>query len=122
MAAQQRLFGVRGGHAQTLRRIEVDALQALLERCAGFFQLVWGAPPSAGAAQTLVTQLPEGKEPWDTQVIGLCGADGHLVGVLDAVRDPPDPGTWWLGLLLLEPRVRVPGGPQERNRGRGEEW
>jgi GNAT superfamily N-acetyltransferase len=26
---------------------------------------------------------------------------GELAGVLDAIRDYPDPGTWWIGLLLF---------------------
>jgi ribosomal protein S18 acetylase RimI-like enzyme len=33
----------------------------------------------------------------------------ELAGVLDAVRDYPAPGDWWLGLLLLAPAQRNQG-------------
>jgi len=111
---RDRLFGVPGGYAQYLGPAEEEALQGLLERCDDCFQLVRGESPSSSAAQALRTQRPEGKGYIDKLVIGFYGAGDRLVGVLDAIRDYPAHREWWLGLLLLE--------PQERNRGRGEEW
>jgi GNAT superfamily N-acetyltransferase len=42
-------------------------------------------------------------------LIGLFRPGEDLVGVIDAFRDHPAPGDWWLGLLLLEPRERGQG-------------
>jgi GNAT superfamily N-acetyltransferase len=42
-------------------------------------------------------------------LIGLFRPGDDLVGVIDAFRDHPVPGEWWLGLLLLEPRERGQG-------------
>ena len=36
-------------------------------------------------------------------------AQDELVGVLDAFRDYPEPGTWYIGLLLFSPRSRGAG-------------
>jgi GNAT superfamily N-acetyltransferase len=87
---------------------DAPALQDLLERCADFSQLVEGEPPSAHAAQDMLTDLPPGKSLADKFLFGIFRED-ILVGVLDAVRDYPQNGVWWLGLLLLDPAQRGRG-------------
>lgn len=81
-------------------------VQALLERAADYSALVMGLPPGPAEAQSLYTDLPEGKGYEDKLMLGVYTADQRLVGVLDAVRDYPELGEWWLGLLLLEPDAR----------------
>lgn len=108
------VFDVPGECTRYLGLDDREALQALLESCSDYFQLVMGEPPAPSAAQVLLQQLPEGKGSQDKHVIGLYEAGNRLIGVLDAVRDYPASRQWWLGLLLLEPR--------ERHQGRGGRW
>ncbi|MGA2111853.1 MAG: GNAT family N-acetyltransferase [Anaerolineales bacterium] len=107
------LFNVGDSYARCPASTDGRVLPTLRERCTDFFQLVGGTPPSPLAAQTQFTQLPEGKGHEDKLVVGLYGAAGNLVGVLDVIRNHPNSNEWYLGLLLLE--------PQQRNRGLGEE-
>src|SRR5262249_12683756 len=88
------------------------AVQALLERSADYAELVMGVPPRPAEAQSLYIDLPEGKGYADKFLLGIfSGRKGEqrLVGVLDAIRDYPEPGEWWIGLLLLEPEQRGHG-------------
>jgi ribosomal protein S18 acetylase RimI-like enzyme len=93
-------FGVRLDEG---RRAE---LQAFYEGCRDYFELVTGQPPGPDEAGSLLRALPRGKTQDDKFVIGLFDAPGHLVGVLDVIRDFPNRREWYLGLLLFEPRLR----------------
>jgi ribosomal protein S18 acetylase RimI-like enzyme len=84
-------------------------MQALAERCADYFELVTGCPPGPAEAQALFTALPAGKGYEDKMVIGVFASSHELVGVLDVVRDYPELGKWYLGLLMLEPARRGQG-------------
>lgn len=84
-------------------------VQALMERCADHAELVMGVPPGPAEAQSLYMGLPEGKGYEDKLLLGVFTAERQLVGVLDALRDYPEPGEWWIGLLLLEPEQRGHG-------------
>ncbi len=99
-------FGVRLDES---RRVE---LQAFYEGCADYVELVTGQPPGPNEAAELLASLPRGKTQEDKFVIGLFDAPGHMVGVLDVVRDYPRPAEWFLGLLMF--------GPSWRGRGLGE--
>jgi GNAT superfamily N-acetyltransferase len=103
------LFSVAGCCVAYLRPDDTAALQALLERSADYSELVTGAPPGPSEALSLLQDCPEGKTTDDKVVIGFFTDQGHLVGVLDAVRDYPGPRVWFLGLLLLDPDYRNKG-------------
>src|SRR5579884_2537856 len=81
-------------------------VQALLERCTDYVELVSGLPPSPATTHDLYIVLPEGKGYEDKFLIGLFTPDNELIGVLDAIRDYPQTKEWYLGLLLLEPEQR----------------
>jgi ribosomal protein S18 acetylase RimI-like enzyme len=81
-------------------------VQALLERCADYIELVSDLPPSPTMAHDLYRTLPEGKSYEDKFLIGLFTPDNELIGVLDAIRDHPQSDEWYIGLLLLEPEQR----------------
>ena len=81
-------------------------LQDFYERCRDYFELVTGQPPSPTEARELIAAVPRGKTHEDKFVIGLFDAPGHLVGVLDVIRDFPRERDWYLGLLLFEPTLR----------------
>jgi GNAT superfamily N-acetyltransferase len=89
---------------------DVPALQALFERCAAFFELVFGAPPRPDeASRFLAEDLPPGRAPADKTAFGLVDDEGRLVGAVDVVRDHPAPGEFWLGTMVIEPSIRGVG-------------
>lgn len=100
-----------GDHRAILLRPEQDtaALQALSEACADYSELVEGHAPPPTAAQEMFGDRPPGKTPDDKFLIGLFDPAGSLVGVLDAIRSYPEPGEWFIGLLLLHPGSRSHG-------------
>jgi GNAT superfamily N-acetyltransferase len=100
---------------------DTAALQTLLEACADFSDLVEGLPPGATAAREAFEETPPGKAPDDKFLVGLFDAAGNLTGVLDAIRDYPEPGEWFIGLLLLHPDRRGHGAGQ-RIYGAFEAW
>ena len=85
------------------------SLQALFEDCPDFFALTTGLPPGPAEVQSLFTALPQGKTYDDKYVISLFDPLAELIGVMDVVRDYPNRGEWWLGLLLLHPDHRRRG-------------
>jgi myo-inositol-1(or 4)-monophosphatase len=95
----------------TIRPLDSDdgeALQALCERATDYFELVMGRPPGPAEAQSLYMALPEGKT-YDHKLLLGVFHDIKLIGVVDLIRDHPHPGTWTLGLLLLDPLHRGRG-------------
>ncbi|MBV8366442.1 MAG: GNAT family N-acetyltransferase [Candidatus Eremiobacteraeota bacterium] len=94
------------------------ALARLLDASADYSLLVMGRAPEPGDANTVYMAGPEdGREPGDKVLLGIeaiprTAAADELSGVLDAFRDYPEPGVWYIGLLLFS--------PEQRGRGLGE--
>jgi GNAT superfamily N-acetyltransferase len=72
---------------------------------------VLGREPGPAEALSVFYAGPEeGRDPVDKILLGITPAgETRLIGVLDAFRDYPEPGTWYIGLLLLDPDVRRGG-------------
>jgi len=102
----ERVFELTGCFGVRLDERREHELQAFYEGCRDYFELVTGQPPSPSEAADLIAAVPRGKTRDDKFVIGLFDAPGHLVGVLDVIRDFPKAGEWYLGLLLFEPTLR----------------
>lgn len=102
----ERVFELTGCFGVRLDEGRRAELQAFYEGCADYFELVTGQPPGPNEAQELLTSLPRGKKHEDKFVIGLFDAPGHLIGVLDVIRDYPKPREWYLGLLMFAPDWR----------------
>jgi len=83
-----------------------EELAAFLQECRAYFELITGEPPGPEEADDLLRSLPRGKGLDDKFVLGFFDAPGHLVGVLDVIRDYPKAGDWYLGLLLFGPSSR----------------
>ncbi len=108
----ERVFELTGCFGVRLDEGRAPELQAFHEECRDYLELITGEPPGRDEAARLLRDLPPGKGPDDKFVIGLFDAPGHLVGVLDVVRDYPRSRDWYLSLLLF--------GPSSRGRGLGE--
>jgi GNAT superfamily N-acetyltransferase len=102
-------FDLPGHVVFRLRPEHAALLQGLCERCSAYFELHDGAPPGPSLGEEEVVALPEGKTLDDKFLFGIRSATGELVGVLDLIRDFPAAGEWWLGLLMLDPKVRSAG-------------
>jgi GNAT superfamily N-acetyltransferase len=85
------------------------SVQTLLEACDDYAVMLTDKPHGAEAAADLFAALPPGREPADKLVLGIMGPSGDLIGILDTVRGYPEPGVWFLGLLLLHPAHRGSG-------------
>lgn len=101
------MFRVEGYRVVKLGVAAVPALQGLHERCHVFLELFYGHPPRPGDAAQLLEELPEGKAPEDKFLFGLYpeGVES-MVGVLESIRGFPDPGEWFLGVLMIDPAYR----------------
>lgn len=84
-------------------------VQALLEDCADYFELVTGLPPGPSAGASLLAERPEGRGPEDKFVFGVFAEPAGLIGALDVIRDHPHPRDWFIGLMLLSPPHRGQG-------------
>ncbi|MFF9396414.1 GNAT family N-acetyltransferase [Streptomyces griseoluteus] len=84
------------------------ALLRLFEECEDWFTAATGLPSAPGDVQSLYYALPEGADPGD-KVLLLVERGGEVAGLVDAVRDWPEPGAVAVGLFLLAPWARARG-------------
>ena len=117
----ERVFELTGCFGVRLDMNHQPDLQEFYEQCREYFDLVTGEPPGPEEAAELLRSVPRGKSLDDKFVIGFFDAPGHMVGVLDVIRDYPGDGDWYIGQLLFGPssRGRHLG---ERVHRRLEEW
>ncbi len=80
----------------------------LFEECEDWFLAATGLPSAPGDVQSLYYGLPEGAHPED-KVLLVLERDGVVAGVVDAVREHPEPGAIAVGLFLLAPWARGRG-------------
>jgi GNAT superfamily N-acetyltransferase len=89
------------------------AIQTLYEKCLDFMLLVDGHPAGPNSGEEEFQDVPPGKSLDDKFVFGIVNRQNELVGILDVLRGYPDETTWWIGLFLLLPEVRLHGiGPK----------
>lgn len=87
---------------------DADTIQDLYVRCTAFVELVEGRPPAADEGLDLLHAKPPGVKDENKLVFGIF-EDGQMIGALDILRGYPDPGVWYLGLLMLSPDTRGRG-------------
>jgi RimJ/RimL family protein N-acetyltransferase len=102
-------FSIGGYRTKLLTFSDLSALQDMLEKCADYMELVYGSPTSSNEAEMLVASLPPDKSLDDKYIIGIFDKTMQLVGFVDAVKDYPEAGDWWVGLVLLAPNSRGRG-------------
>jgi GNAT superfamily N-acetyltransferase len=105
------VFRTENCFARRLKAEDGLRLQALCEQCADYTVLIEGRQPDPGAAQNLFRSIPEGKDYRDKFLLGLWSAF-DLIGVMDVIRNYPETGIWFIGLLILR--------PDQRGRGTGQ--
>jgi RimJ/RimL family protein N-acetyltransferase len=110
MADPATLFDLSTHFVRPLGEGDVPLIQDLSVRCADYSHLVTGQPPNPADARALLEDVPPEKTQDDNLVLGVFEKEaGRLVGVLATVRDYPELGTRYIGLLLLDPATRGVG-------------
>ncbi|RKH56844.1 GNAT family N-acetyltransferase [Corallococcus aberystwythensis] len=95
--------------AESIDDSETHVLQPLLERCEDYHQLAYGRPALPDQARNIPNERPPGLAPGQGHLFALRDAQGGLAGMLEALRDYPAQGEWYIGLLLLAPEARGQG-------------
>lgn len=80
-------------------------MQQLFERGADYFEVATGGPPAEDEAPRAWVAGPPSRSVADKRVVGVFER-GRLIGVLDALTDWPEEGTWTVGMVLLDPAFR----------------
>ena len=96
---------------RALAQTDLDALQALVERCREYYLLASRRDPDAGTAWRIWQTAAPGVARDAKLALGLfddAGA-GRLVAFADVVPGWPRAGTWLVALLLVDPAVRRRG-------------
>lgn len=106
------LFSTGDGTAAWINPDDLTDLQALIERSADFIELVEGTPPSPHGAEELAAESPPGWGLDKKILIGVYDPEGQMVAVIEGIRDYPEAGVYWIGLMLID--------PDHRNQGLGE--
>jgi RimJ/RimL family protein N-acetyltransferase len=102
------MFEVAGLRVAPVDEQDGSELDALLVRCADFIRMSEGLDPVPGDGRLLIEERPQDAPEVQKLVLGLF--DGPcLIGVLDLLKDYPADGTWYLGLMLIEPARRREG-------------
>ncbi len=94
---------------QRLSLEDIEAVQALCEKCLDYMLLVDGHPADPDGVERDFQEVPPGNLPEDKFVFGIVNQRNDLVGLLDVVHSYPEKKIWWIGLLLLIPDIRSQG-------------
>jgi GNAT superfamily N-acetyltransferase len=85
-------------------------LQNLLERCSDYYELHegWTTPLDAGEYELKLDPSIAGASELSAYAMEE-GSSGSLDAMVQFVRNVPEPGTWWIGLLVVAPELRGRG-------------
>lgn len=98
-----------GVESRLLTRDHAEEVQELFVRCEDYFRILSGKPPDQNEAiQFFMGEVPPGFSPERRRIEGV-QQDGRLIALLDTLRDYPDEHSWWIGLLIVDPRHRRSG-------------
>jgi GNAT superfamily N-acetyltransferase len=103
------LFTGDGWTARLLGEGDLPAIETVMQASLDFLELESGVADSGAAAIDVLRELPPEKTLLDKLTIGIFTETGELAGVLDAIRDYPGTGVWWIGLLLFRREWRGRG-------------
>lgn len=93
-----------------ISKLDVAAMQNVLERSTDYYELVVGHPPGPAEANSIFAVLPEGVDNYENKLLlAISGHDESMLGIADVIRNWPSSGSWIIGLLVLVPEARNEG-------------
>ena len=107
MTDDQIVFEVDGRAVRRLTESDIPAIQQCAERCVDYTLLVEGRETQPDEAAQFLLDAPDGWDPNSLHKLGVVGDE--LVGLLDVVPGYPDADVWYIGLMVLDPKVRGSG-------------
>lgn len=103
------MFNVEGFHIVRLTPEDAPQVQSLYERCNDYHLAHEGISTRASAGEEELTTLPPGRSMDDKFSFGIYAPGPELIGYLELFRNYPADGEWWIGLLMLDPKMRRRG-------------
>ena len=102
-------ISLAGYEIEGLVASDAARLVRLYLACADYVLLERGELPTADSVREEFESFPPNRTEADKFVFGLKTADGELVGLLSCDRDYPQPGCWWIALLMIDKALRGQG-------------
>lgn len=84
-------------------------VQSLYERCSDYHLAHEGTPTRPTAGEEELASFPPGRSIEDKFSFGVYAPGGELLAYIELFRNYPAEPEWWLGLLMLDPRIRGRG-------------
>ena len=103
------MFSLQGFRVNRLTAADAPDVQSLYERCNDYHLAHEGTPTRATAGEEELTSLPPGRSIDDKFSFGIYTSGGELIGYVELFRNYPTEDEWWIGLLMLDPKVRRRG-------------
>lgn len=101
---------VRSGYRVTVLGLpDAPQVQPLFEACGDYALLENGEPPATDAAVAEFEATPPGRTTADKFMLGLLDGEDRIVGLIATDRGWPEGGSWWIALMLIDPRERGTG-------------
>jgi RimJ/RimL family protein N-acetyltransferase len=91
-------------HVRPLLTSDVQALQVLFDEDPEYFEINGRPIP----VEEICAAVPSGRSV-DDKFLFVLERNGALAGVIDLIRDYPEPHVWHLGFIFLSKRVRGGG-------------
>ena len=98
-----------GYEVEGLIASDAPRLVRLYLACVDYVLLERGELPNAASAREEFESFPPNRTEVDKFVFGLKAVDGEFVGLLSCDRDYPQPGCWWIALLMIDKALRGQG-------------
>ena len=95
-------------HIQKLLSSDKESAFTLCQKASDYFIITGGQPPTMDTVEGIFTDLPPGKDADSKYTFGLFNQN-ELIGLVDLIEDYPQEGTWWLGLMIMDPLYRGNG-------------
>lgn len=104
----KQLFRLEGYGVRLLTPQDKDILQDLFKRCEDFHVLSNGEGLQGHEAEEALVDRPPKQPLHDMYKIGLFAGE-NLIGFYDVAKDYPEGDTWYLGLFLVDAKLRGQG-------------
>nr|WP_300090370.1 GNAT family N-acetyltransferase [Sedimentibacter sp.] len=87
----------------------INQVYGLCKRCSDYYLLHDGTYPNYEDAEEIFTSLPPNNTYEDKFVAGIFSPENELAGLMEVVRNYPEPDSWIIGLMFIDPDERKNG-------------